>query len=465
MTSSTENRKTKSSQEVQEEVAQLRENVHQLNERLSEAKDTIDYLSKRLQAQASAPGELEEMQGEVDDKDLQALAKQLERQTMILARDKTVARKLQESVRPLWLTDFEGVEFETESYTGSRVGGDFYDVIKLSDTTIGVLIADVSGYGLPASVIMATARMAFRTFATTESSPKAILNKSNQALLESTLAGHHLTAFMGILDTEMLTFQYVNASHCPPYLLRDKSVDPLDTDGLFVGMFDDPRYEQKSIQLERGDKLFLFTDGLIRMFNSGSKEASLNNLQSFLCQHPDLEIRDLVHKAADNIVEEPEDDVLMLGMELLQKRAKRKTITISSIPTEVARIEDSILPALSAKGYGERALFAVKLGLEEAVINGIKHGNELDTTKKVNVEFVIDEDKVTISVKDEGEGFDPESIPDPREDDNLTSDYGRGLLLMRAYMDSVSYNDKGNKVTMVKYAPWHSEHKLEANES
>ncbi|MFW6353153.1 MAG: ATP-binding protein, partial [Verrucomicrobiota bacterium] len=158
-------------------------------------------------------------------------------------------------------------------------------------------------------------------------------------------------------------------------------------------------------------------------------------------------------------------DVLMLGMQLLRKRAKRKTITISSIPTEIARIEDSILPALSAKGYGERTLFAVKLAIEEAVINAIKHGNQLDTTKKVNVEFVIDEDKVTISVADEGEGFDPDSVPDPREDGNIASDYGRGLLLIRAYMDSVEFNDKGNKVTMIKYAPWHSGPTMETNQS
>ncbi|MFP4176933.1 MAG: SpoIIE family protein phosphatase [Candidatus Brocadiia bacterium] len=450
-------RKERELEELRDEVRELRGNVHRLNERLGHAKDTIDYLSKRLQAQASTPSEFERLQkGKGTDEDRRALAKQLERQTMVLARDKAVARKLQESVRPLWLTDFEGVEFDVRCKTGSRVGGDFYDVIKLSDTTIAVLVADVSGYGLPAAVIMATARMAFRTFATTESSPKAIMEKSNEALLESTLSGHHLTAFLGLLDTEMLTFQYVNASHCPPYLLRKDGAEPLDTGGLFVGMFEDPRYEQESIQLERSDKLFLFTDGLIQMFDAGSKEAALDRLQDELRQNAALPVEDLVHRMSGHVVEEPEDDVLMLAMELLRRKAQRKNITISSIPTEVARVEDTILPALSARGYGERALFAVKLAIEEAVINAIKHGNQLDTTKKVNVEFVLDEDKVQISVKDEGDGFDPETVPDPRDEENITADYGRGLLLMRAYMDSVEYNEKGNRVTMTKHAPWYA---------
>jgi serine phosphatase RsbU (regulator of sigma subunit)/anti-sigma regulatory factor (Ser/Thr protein kinase) len=446
----------RSRKSLSKEVEELRANVRHLNERLAEAKNTITYLSERLQAQTATSPVLEEAKAEQDSEDLRALAKQLERQSMILARDKAVARKLQESVRPLWLTDFAGVEFDAHSRTGSRVGGDFYDVIKLSDTTIGVLIADVSGYGLPAAVIMATARMAFRTFATTESSPKAILDKSNEALLESTLAGHHLTAFLGLLDSEMLTFQYVNASHCPPYLVRDGEVQPLDTDGLFVGMFDEPRYEQKSIQLERGDKLVLFTDGLIRMFDAGSKEEALANLQENLRQNSSLPVRDLLHKVSDHIVEEPEDDVLILTMELLRRRARRKTISISSIPSEVGRVEDTILPSLSARGYGERALFAVKLALEEAIINAIKHGNQLDTTKKVNVDFTIEEDRVEIAVADEGEGFDPEAVPDPRKEENIEAHSGRGLLLMRAYMDSVQFNEKGNRVTMVKYAPWYS---------
>jgi len=99
-------------------------------------------------------------------------------------------------------------------------------------------------------------------------------------------------------------------------------------------------------------------------------------------------------------------------------------------------------------------LFAVRLALEEAVINAIKHGNELDPTKKVRLDFIVEEDKVTLKVTDEGKGFNPNEVPDPWSDEGLAAESGRGLALMRAYMDDVQYNEKGNVVTMIKYAPW-----------
>jgi len=410
---------------------------------------TVKRLEGRLRVARSGPAEDESRT------DVRALAKQVERQAMILERDNAVARKLQDSLRPLWLADLEGIDIAVRSRSGARVGGDFFDVIRISDTCLALLIADVSGYGLPAAVIMATARMAFRTFATQESGPKAILAKANKSRLESSRAGHHLTAFLGVLDTEILTFQYVNASHPTPYLLRDGEVTPLDTDGLFVGMFDDPQYEQKYLQLRKKDKLFMLTNGLILEFSGGHTDSAVTSLQHFLRKESAAPIGDLVHTVAGRVSRQPEDDVAILGVELLRPQARHKTIEISSIPSEMRRVEDVILPALSARGYGERSLFAVKLALEEAVINAIKHGNELDPTKKVTIDFELHEGKAVFAVTDEGDGFDPDAIPDPTTVEQIESSYGRGLVLMRAYMDSVAYNETGNKVTMMKNAPWH----------
>jgi serine/threonine-protein kinase RsbW len=154
------------------------------------------------------------------------------------------------------------------------------------------------------------------------------------------------------------------------------------------------------------------------------------------------------------LVSEPEDDVAMMGVELLLQKAQRKTINIPSLPRELAHAENAILPVLENMGYGERAIFAVKLALEEAAINAIKHGNELDDTKKVTIGFAIDENNAVISVLDEGEGFDPKDVPDPTSDEFLMATSGRGLALIHAYMDEVRYNDKGNEITMIKYAPW-----------
>ena len=101
-------------------------------------------------------------------------------------------------------------------------------------------------------------------------------------------------------------------------------------------------------------------------------------------------------------------------------------------------------------GYSKEAIFAIQLALDEAVTNAIRHGNKLDESKSVSVHYTIGDRDTTITICDQGEGFDPKELPDPTLDENLTCPSGRGVMLMQAYMTSVSYNDKGNCLTLVK---------------
>ncbi len=428
------------------QVARLRQRIEELSGELQRAVETISSLQERLRVEAPPSPE--------DSQLRRGKSRQLERQAMILMREDAMARRFQESLRPLWLGDFEGVEFAVRSVPGVRVRGDFYDVIRTSANSVVLLMADVSGCGLPATVIMAMARMAFRTFVPQESSPLAIMQKVNDALLNSAPPGHHLRAFLGLLDLDMLTFQYVNASHCCPSLIRGGEITRLDTEGFFVGMFEEPHYEQKSVQLAVGDKLFMFTDGLLSLFEDTPGETGETKLWNFLSDRAGLRLRDLMRGLNDRFSGGLEDDVAVLAMELLRERARSKTMSIASLPSEIRHVENSVLPLLRAKGWGERTLFDVKLALEEAVSNAIKHGNQLDSTKRVKVEFSADEGESVIRVEDEGEGFDPANIPDPTLDENIESSSGRGIALMRAAMDSVEHNEKGNVVTLVKASPW-----------
>jgi serine phosphatase RsbU (regulator of sigma subunit)/anti-sigma regulatory factor (Ser/Thr protein kinase) len=426
----------------------LRKRVYDLTQQLRRAETRVEALDAQLRERPAPP-----VAPSRTERELRVLAEQLERQAMLLERDEQVARELQKSLQPVVEKGLEGVKFAIQTKPGTRVGGDFYDIINLSDNFVAFLIADVSGYGLPAAVIMATGRLAFRTYAANELNPKTIVNDVNKAMLRSTLAGHYLTAFLAVLDTELLTLQYVNASHCSPFLIRNGEATPLDTEGLFVGMFEDPQYEQKVMQMEQHDRLFFYTDGLLGAFEGEDRHESQRKLRQYLRDNASLTVAELVDHLG-RLVSSPEDDVAMMGVELLLEKAQRKTISIPSLPRELAHAENAILPVLENMGYGERAIFAVKLALEEAAINAIKHGNELDDTKKVTIGFAIDENKAVISITDEGEGFDPKDVPDPTSDEFLMATSGRGLALIHAYMDEVRFNDKGNEITMIKYAPW-----------
>ena len=127
------------------------------------------------------------------------------------------------------------------------------------------------------------------------------------------------------------------------------------------------------------------------------------------------------------------------------------SIIVESKPSGLREPCQRLLSLLEEKGYTQDDMFAVHLALEEAFLNAVKHGNKMDPTKKVMLQYLVDDEKVEIRMADEGEGFDPRSIPDPRLGENLYRPEGRGLLLMTTYMDVVEYNKQGNALRMVRY--------------
>ena len=127
------------------------------------------------------------------------------------------------------------------------------------------------------------------------------------------------------------------------------------------------------------------------------------------------------------------------------------SIVVESKPSALGEPCRCILSAMAEKGFGQDDVFAVHLAVEEAFLNAVKHGNKMDPEKKVTVECSVDREKVDIHLTDEGKGFDPDSIPDPRVGENLYRPEGRGLLLINAYMHVVEYNEVGNRLHMVRY--------------
>jgi len=127
------------------------------------------------------------------------------------------------------------------------------------------------------------------------------------------------------------------------------------------------------------------------------------------------------------------------------------SVVVESKPSGLREPCERLLSVLEERGYTQDDMFAVHLALEEAFLNAVKHGNKMDPTKKVMLEYLVDDEKVEIRVMDEGRGFDPGSIPDPRAGENLYRPEGRGLLLINAYMDVVEYNEQGNGLRMVRY--------------
>ena len=146
-----------------------------------------------------------------------------------------------------------------------------------------------------------------------------------------------------------------------------------------------------------------------------------------------------------------------MSVPLPEKRSMSEAATsyptdfhIPSDTAEVRRVQDEIEQQLRKLLYTDREIFNIRLALEEALVNAIKHGNQMNRAKKVRVAYRIEHERFDILIADEGRGFDPQDVPDPTAPENLERPCGRGLMLMRHYMTAVDYNSEGNSVSMYK---------------
>ncbi|MAE60967.1 MAG: anti-sigma regulatory factor [Planctomycetaceae bacterium] len=125
-------------------------------------------------------------------------------------------------------------------------------------------------------------------------------------------------------------------------------------------------------------------------------------------------------------------------------------LVLASRLEDVPRAEQAVMDAVSRHGFDQSSCFAIKLAVEEALINAIKHGNGGDESREIVVEINVSDKQACVGVTDEGVGFVPNGVPDPTLDENLEKPNGRGIMLMRAYMNEVTFNEAGNCVTMIK---------------
>lgn len=124
--------------------------------------------------------------------------------------------------------------------------------------------------------------------------------------------------------------------------------------------------------------------------------------------------------------------------------------TIPSDTGEGQRLIKELLTQLELAQWASHDSFGIHLAAEEAIVNAIKHGNKQDPNKSVHVDMKVGKQEVMIHITDEGPGFNPEAVPDPTLDENLDIPSGRGVMLIKAYMTDVQYNEQGNSVRMTK---------------
>ncbi len=183
------------------------------------------------------------------------------------------AREIQEGLLPKKIPQVSGLEVAGTWLPARVVGGDYFDVLKFSESKMGVCIGDVVGKGMSAALLMANLQASFRAFASEAVSPGTLVSKLNEVISNNIAADKFVTFGYCLIDTTDNRLTYASAGHCPPILFhKSGEAFPLKEGGTPLGIFPDRKYEDAGLQLESGDRLVLYTDGLTEAMNSDEQE-------------------------------------------------------------------------------------------------------------------------------------------------------------------------------------------------
>ena len=240
-----------------------------------------------------------------------------------------MASVIQRSILPGRIDDWNELKFAVRYMAMEKIGGDFYDVHLLKDERIGIMIADVSGHGIPAALVTTMAKMSFSNAGAKYDSPKKIFQEMNQNILDHVKTQDYMTCFMLAIDDEY-NVAYSNASHQKAMLLREKTgaIEHLDTNGLFIGALEEARdsYEENRTKLEYGDRIILYTDGIPEAINEERHEYSNRRLEEIVVKNRNLHVEEY----ADAIISDVRrfignaqlfDDITCLVVELVRDEA------------------------------------------------------------------------------------------------------------------------------------------------
>jgi phosphoserine phosphatase RsbU/P len=189
------------------------------------------------------------------------------------------ALEIQRGLLPKDLPQLRGTDLAGAWQPARTVGGDYFDVVKFSETRLGMCVGDVSGKGLTAALLMSNLQAAFRAFATAQTSPAEVCGKLNTFVSGNVARDKFITFFYAVVDVEKRTLTYENAGHCPALLLRaDGSTQFLSGNGAVLGVMPEWNYADDTVKLAPGDRLFLYTDGVTEAEDEAEEEFGYQRL-------------------------------------------------------------------------------------------------------------------------------------------------------------------------------------------
>lgn len=402
---------------------------------------------------------------------------QLARQQQIEARQRErmeqelrVARVIQETLLPKSLPDLRGWQLDALWQPARAVSGDFYDYIDFPDGKLGLVVGDVTDKGVPAALVMATTRSIFRAALERVRSPGEILSKVNDLLCPDIPQNMFVTCLYILIDPTTGHLRFANAGHNLPVLLSGEGVRELRATGMPLGLLPGMTYEEKEAQLQPGEGVVLYSDGLVEAHNLQGEMFGFPHLRQLLARKNSQYMR-LKEPIAQFLIEElarytgpdweQEDDVTIVTLEYLASGAATPS-TAQREPGELWTLLDEFSlasePGNELQAMEEVALIAqatplpkerverLKTAVAETTMNAMEHGNRYRDDLSVDIQVWISQKALKVLITDHGGS---QFIPEPETPDleaklaGLQSPRGWGLFLIKNMVDEMNiYTDE-----------------------
>jgi len=223
-----------------------------------------------------------------------------------------VAREIQIALLPNKIPETKDYKIAGLNMPALQIGGDYFDVIKLTEDKLVLVIADVSGKGTPASLLMASIQSAVHSYLKLykegEFDLAKVTEKINELIYENTSSEKFITFFWGILDNKENTFEYINAGHNPPLMLKSTGFSELTEGGFIIGILDiEMNYEIGKVNLEKDDLIVLYTDGVTEALNINNEEYGDRQLQNVIYSEKTKSPKEIIDSIKDSLLEFSKD--------------------------------------------------------------------------------------------------------------------------------------------------------------
>jgi serine phosphatase RsbU (regulator of sigma subunit)/anti-sigma regulatory factor (Ser/Thr protein kinase) len=339
------------------------------------------------------------------------------------------------------------------------VCGDFYDFISLPDGEVALVLGDVVGIGPAAANDAALARYSMKSFAGMESDPGRLLERMNAHVYAQARPERFVRMLVAVLNPERAMLEYSNAGHVPPVVFRARTgeVEWLGEGGIALGAESDASYKSAHIELEPGDTLVLYTDGVTeapRMGRPFGQGHFMDIVKDYGIGTPG-ELVQAIRRAVDAWVPEGElrDDIALLVCQVTPDTAlgeQVRELVLPNEPSRIAEVRQFVAGFLSDLRAPVDLSSEVQLAVGEAVANACRYGRSESGRSELRVRCALDGPNVEVTVADDGPGYVPP--PESYELPDTFASGGRGLFLMRAMMDDVTVEatPEGTVVTLTK---------------